>query len=888
LDQLLNVFKRREGSKMKIKILVFMCFVILAGSTAFSATSYYYIPQVAVGAYDSGSYRTTFVFFNNTATAANVTLSLTNDGGTPMSVTIPGLGTNSTFTFTLGGASTRIIQTDSSGAARAGAAIISSDSPIGVSGLYTVYAKDGSFVSEVGVNSATPMTSFIIPVQTSGTVISTGLALFNPATTDSSVTATLKNTDGTTAGASTFTLKAKNHIGVYLDQAPFSLPIGSSFKGTLTIQSSVAISAMTLRQNTPSSTTLVYTSCPVVSTASADKTFNLAHVVDGSGFKTTFMLFNFSTSTANVTLQIFKDDGTANPVTIPDLSLSAKDTFTFTIGAGKSLFLQTNGTGTVTGKGAAALITSDVPIGTAGLFTQYIDSSMTVLGTEAGIQSSPAYSTLTLPIDSNLPDADTGIAIFNPGTASVTVTPVFMDTAGITTPAAAPITIAAKGHTAAFFGEMFPGMGNIQGSLAVTAPTSVAAVTMRENLKPSFSMTSLPVIQGMTAGITLPTTGYPMAKTQKGIAATADATFNAKVPFGHLITLAPTVTGGTLWSNSLSANSGGNSFPVTSKCSGYWWYGIFCIGTVTYSASVPPGDFTFKLSSYVGSQTSAFTKFYTSDPITIAGPQTGIPVAATYPTLYTVTGNITGLTTTSGFVVLTNTNGSGDYGYFQVSSSPYTASVSSGTYSIAYSIGTGGNFVGGPFYPNLGTVTVNDANATAPDIAVPTLVTLSGTTAFKGAAPASSTITATNSAATGYNTVTATSANDSYQMQIPKGVPYDMRLSYSVYADTSTTAATGTVNYTPTSNTVTINADSTFNFTGMPAAPDFVTISGTVTDSGGTAISGATVTASSSVLTGTPSTSSYSGTATSDTTGTYSIKVPKGTKYQLAFSPPAP
>jgi hypothetical protein len=481
-----------EESKMRIKLAALAFFMFLMGNTAFSASKYY-LPHVAIGAFDTGSFRTTFIFFNNQSTASNVTLSLTGDGGTPLSVTITGLGTNSTFTFSLGPGATRILQTDNSGNAKAGAATITSDLAIGVSGLFTIYDKSGNFQTEVGVNNSDPLQNFALPVQVSGSTVNTGLALYNPQTTSSSITVTLTNVDGTVLGSTPITLAAGQHTGKYVGGDLFKDV--SSFQGTLTVQSSVAISAMTLRQNAPAST-LSYTSCPVVSTATTQTTFNLAQVVNGAssdvGYKTTFMLFNLSSSTANVTLALTKDDGTPLSVVIPSQSAGAKSTFNLTIGAGKSLFLQTDGTGALLQ--GAALITSDVPIGAAGIFTQY--DSKGNFATEAGVQSSPALKDFTLPIDSNTPTADTGIALFNPGAASVTVTPRFLNATGISATASTPIALVANGHYAGFFGSIFPGLGVVQGSLAISAPTAISALTMRENLSP-FGMTSLPVVQGV-------------------------------------------------------------------------------------------------------------------------------------------------------------------------------------------------------------------------------------------------------------------------------------------------------------------------------------------------------------------------------------------------------
>lgn len=302
---------------MKFKLVVLAFCLLLAGSTAFAASTYY-LPHVGLGSYTSGGnsygFTTTFVFFNNTTTNASITLRLTNDDGTPMSATIPELGTKSTFEFVLPQAATLIYETDISGTVRSGAATVTSDSAIGVSGIFTLYNNNtGNFITEVGVGVSNLMKNFVIPAQaTSNGAITTGLALFNPGASSSTITASLKNEDGTSAGNTSLTLGAGRHRAVYLNELFSSI---ASFTGTLTISSTADISAMSLRQNAPSAA-LCYTSIPVVEAASGKTSINLAQFADSAEYKTTFMIFNLSTSAANVTIALTKDDGSAFPVTI--------------------------------------------------------------------------------------------------------------------------------------------------------------------------------------------------------------------------------------------------------------------------------------------------------------------------------------------------------------------------------------------------------------------------------------------------------------------------------------------------------------------------------------------------------------------------------------------
>jgi hypothetical protein len=767
---------------MKLKLIVPAICLFFAGSTAFAST--YYIPHVAIGAYIGSDqqvyrYRTTFVFFNNTDTDTNVSMVLTDDNGDPMAANISAMGMkSSTFNFKLGSGATNIFQADSAGNVHTGAATIISDSDIGVSGIYTISnVATGAFVTEVGVPATSLMSNFAIPVQTtSDGFVNTGLALYNPNASDSTITLTLKNEDGTATGANVqFTLAAAKHEAFYIT-AKYPSIDKTAFSGMLTVQSSQQISALTLRQNSPS--TVSYTSIPAVPTASTQKTFNMAHIADGvigTPYKTTFILFNFSSSAATVSIAATKDDGSALTLAMTDGSTTASN---ITIPAQGSKFLQTNGAAGSTG---AAIITSNVPIGAAALFAEYNNDQS--FNTEAGVQDSAATTSFTLPIDSRVSTdgtetiSDTGIAFFNPGSSSVTFSPIFMDLSSVITTSSTEITLQAKGHSASFFNNLFPNLGDVQGSVVISGLSSaVSAMALRMNQSP-LGITTLPVLSGAATGNTPATSGNVVRKRLGGVIATADTTVNATLPYGYAVTIAPTVTGGAVWASGglgVRAFSGGNIYTTTTSGAGY-------------TTNLPPGSYEFKVETYVGTQTSAFFWFYIAPSLVTISSNATVPIAATFPTLYAVTGNISGLTTTAGKVLFTSTDGSGSYGYNSVGASPYSIMVPSGTYQVAYAT----TWPNGPFISNLGTVTVADAETSGPDIEIPTSASLSGTAHFTDTAPASITIAAKNSDGITppgqvFNVTTATAASGLYQqLKVTPGDLYDMSLAYTLFTTTT-------------------------------------------------------------------------------------------------------
>ena len=136
------------------------------------------LPHVANGEFTGGVIQTTFVLFNISSNQATVDLSLTRDDGTPWEVTIPAAGTNSTFRVGLDPGESKFLQTDGLGTVTTGAAIVSFDSPIGVSAIFSIFDEQGDLLTETGVGASTPLKETVIPIDVTGS-FDTGIALFN-------------------------------------------------------------------------------------------------------------------------------------------------------------------------------------------------------------------------------------------------------------------------------------------------------------------------------------------------------------------------------------------------------------------------------------------------------------------------------------------------------------------------------------------------------------------------------------------------------------------------------------------------------------------------------------------------------------------------------------
>jgi hypothetical protein len=860
----------------------FLLSSFLVARSAFPQNTYYF-PQVANGSFGTGSFKTTFVLFNNTDTSATAVLKLTDDQGNPLTVNIPGLGGSGQIT--LGPGASQVLQTDGAGPLVAGAATVASTVAIGVTSIFTIYDTSGNFVTEAGVGNSQPLTKFVIPVDVTG-AFDTGLALFNPNTGPASVTLSLYDSNGTAAASPKVlpTLGRNAHLATFVDQQ-FSI---SNFRGTLVVQSSVAISALTLRQNSSRSAP-TYTSLPVVPwpSSQAGVTMNFPQVANGSygsiSFKTSFLIFNTASSTANVVLALTQDNGSPFTVTIPGSGpgTGTNSNFNFSLGLGAAVFLQTDGLGA--GTAGAATITSNVPVGAAAIFT--VLNSAGQFQTEAGVGDSPNLTDLTLPVDIT-GSFDTGVAFFNPGSSSLTMTLRLMDANGANVGTSASVPLAAKNHTAKFVSQLFPGTSNFRGSVAISAPGGVAALTLRQNSSP-LSYTTLPVASGTSKGTTQ--AAPLLSQTQTGVNLTSSQVINQMLPAGYR--LSGTISGSGK-PNLIVAQSGATSL----------FSGRIDAASGKYLIVVPGGSYSLKVCYQPSPLTTAGTICTYSDPSPVqVSADTTRDIALPALSLFKVSGTISGLsnitpTSTSVKVVFTSDT---TQGTFSVDSTGnYQGSLPAGSYRANISAGIQFSILQTETLAiyNLGTAAVS-ADATGVNFTVPATATLSGRVQGPSLTPPliGTFVAATDTGAPqveqvlcAYPPVASGGAADmlsgQYQLLLASNRTYSPQVTVMLLSGET---FLGSVLFpVPTASPLTLTSNATLDF-NLPAFPAQVTVSGQVTDSSGRGVSGVSVSAYSQALTGAASLG-FTGGAATDSSGSYRFVVLSGTNYQLSFTPPPP
>jgi hypothetical protein len=852
---------------MKHRFLPFAAFLLLISFAAGASAqdNYYYLPQIANGDYGTGIYKTTFVLFNNSNSTVYAFMDLTDNDGNPLAMTISDYGTDSSFYFTLPAGATKFLQTDGKGSVTTGVATVYASSSIGVSAIFSIYDSSGHYKTETGVGNSEPQTSFMLPVDSTGS-FNTGLALYNSSYDVADITLTLRNTSGAIAGTASLQMDPGQHVAKYVSGTDQFFPSAGAMQGTLSVESSVPIAALVLRQYS-SSTALSFTTLPAFPTSSTETTLHLAQVGDGGGYQTSFLIFNISSSPANVTINLKNDGGNAMNVTM--LNGSSGSTFTVNnLAPGASAFLQTDGKPSSVSTGAAT-ITSNVPVGASGVFTI---TSGGVFQTETGVGDSPLLSSFTIPVDIT-GTFNTGVAFFNPGSTTATIKLRRLDDSGaqigseVTYPSAP---LPALGHTAVFIGQVF-GVANVRGSVAINSSTPIVAMTLRMNDSP-LSYTSLPVVSGVSAGGGGAATTL-LEKIESGINATTNITKNETLNSGYK--LSGTVTGSTATGSVIAQSGQTQAFSGTISSGRYQI--VLPAGTYNLTAMYAPNG--------IASNTLIITSTVASGVTVTADTTRDITLPAT--TLYTVTGTVNGLgnfgATTGMEMHFTTANGSINGSFPLSAGGSYSGSLPAGSYAVGVDVSMNFNATGqnqslGIY--NLGNATIG-GNTSLPAYSIGSLVKLSGMVKGVSIPVTGIGISATTSNEAIVSTSNADMLTAQYQALLPPNT-YNVNMTMAMIQGTSWM---GSITYPLNPTALTLSKDTSgYDFT-VPSLPPRVTISGKVTDSDGSPVSGAAIILYCESVTSVPNLS-FVNSAQTDSSGNYSVSVLSGTDYTIAFMPP--
>src|SRR5262245_8564316 len=281
---------------MKPRFLLFTLLIALFPVSLFSNTLYF--PQVAFG----GGYSTTFAIVNTGTTSVSGRLNLYSQSGTLRS----DLGGQ---IFIAPGSSTRLTipnigpLTATWGEFDAG--------PGTVEGVATFDSRDpsGRLVTSAGVLGIQADNAFLMPVDVTSTVASTGVAVANISNNDLSIEIRLFGENGVMVASNlSFPLPAHAQVADFVPNIITQISGIDSFKGTLVVRSfasapSLAVTALTVKEG-------LLSAIPVTAASSGGATrLEFPQVVFGGGYSTTLTIMNAGAGIMQANLRCFTQGG---------------------------------------------------------------------------------------------------------------------------------------------------------------------------------------------------------------------------------------------------------------------------------------------------------------------------------------------------------------------------------------------------------------------------------------------------------------------------------------------------------------------------------------------------------------------------------------------------
>lgn len=212
------------------------------------------IPHIAFGGSPAGiNFQTVLYLTNPTGTALRGQIKLFDNNGNPIAATANGSATPlSSFPFSVLGESVFKITLSGGSALQQGwLQLTQSDTtiPLILNALFQTY-NGSTVISEANVLESSPFPDGLIYVHLAPGITNVGVALANPQSTPETITLTLYNQAGFTDSSFqyTITLPSFGHLAQYVTDM-FPQLAGTSFDGTLSMQSASAFSPVALRQN---------------------------------------------------------------------------------------------------------------------------------------------------------------------------------------------------------------------------------------------------------------------------------------------------------------------------------------------------------------------------------------------------------------------------------------------------------------------------------------------------------------------------------------------------------------------------------------------------------------------------------------------------------------
>jgi hypothetical protein len=364
--------------------------------------------------------------------------------------------------------------------------------------------QNNVLVSEAGVPASPLIQNGRIYAEVSANAyLNTGIAVANPNNHDAVIAFEIRDTAGLVVRSGAFTLAANRQRAAFLDAEPFLGP--KPVQGTLSFNSSVAVSVIALRTFTNERSEFLMTTLPVIDTslpASAGTQF-IPHFADGGGFTTNILLVNPSDTAVSGTVQFYNQGSGSIAGTPTNVNIGGQinNTFPYTVAGRGSVKLSTAGAGSSIAQGSVRVVPSGGGSAPVPLVVFTYKPGLYTLS-EAGVPAAQGSAFRMYVQASGAGGApgsiETGFAVANTSSASGTLTMELTNLDGTTAglPPAVTRPLPGSGQIVGFLSSFFSNLPNpFRGVLRISTTTSgisVVGIRSRYNENGGYLMTTTP------------------------------------------------------------------------------------------------------------------------------------------------------------------------------------------------------------------------------------------------------------------------------------------------------------------------------------------------------------------------------------------------------------
>jgi hypothetical protein len=327
--------------------------------------------------------------------------------------------------------------------------------------------------------------SYLVAFDNTNSVV-LGVALANSSAQAASIPVVIRDDTGATIfSGSTPVIQGNGHTAFVLSD---QFPATANKRGTIEFDTPTngQINVLAMRFTPPNN---ALTTIPVLANVGTSGG-SIAHIAIANGWKTTFVMVNTGTSTAQVHLKFFADDGTPLSLNLSFPQTGNSGTASFvdrSLAPGATLIVESTG-----------LLGDPLQLGSAQFNTDGHASGFVILryqpnGQEAGVPLESRQANAYVLAFDNTSGTATGVAISNVSAQAMNVPVTVRDDAGNII-ATDTINLAANGHYAfTLVFDRYPGTANIRGTIEFdSANGQIAVMALRIPIGHTF--TSLPAL----------------------------------------------------------------------------------------------------------------------------------------------------------------------------------------------------------------------------------------------------------------------------------------------------------------------------------------------------------------------------------------------------------